>query len=76
MAASAVLLAQPYVQVELAAAALHETVLGALRHRLDAAFLPRRIVAVPSLPREPTTGKLPAQQFAAWAEQALAASKG
>ncbi len=64
------------VAPELAAATLHETVLGALRHRLDAAFLPRRIVAVPSLPREPTTGKLPAQQFAAWAEQALAASKG
>ena len=64
------------VAPELAAATLHETVLGALRHRLDAAFLPRRIVAVPSLPREPTTGKLPALQFAAWAERALAAAKG
>ena len=50
---------------------LHEQVLRALRERLDAAFLPRRIVAVPALPREPT-GKLPAEAFKAWAEQTLA----
>ena len=49
---------------------LHEQVLRALRERLDAAFLPRRIVAVPALPREPT-GKLPAEAFKAWAEQTL-----
>ena len=56
--------------------ALHGAVLGALRQRVDAAFLPRRIVAVPALPREPTTGKLPALAFAAWAEQALGAARG
>ena len=53
------------------AALLPEQVLRALRERLDAAFLPRRIVAVPALPREPT-GKLPAEAFKAWAEQTLA----
>ena len=52
------------------AARLHEQVLRGLRERLDAAFLPRRIVAVPTLPREPT-GKLPAEAFKVWAEQAL-----
>ena len=46
-------------------------VLAALRQRVDTAFLPRRIVAVPALPREPT-GKLPAGPFGAWAEQTLA----
>lgn len=51
--------------------ALHGHVLGALRQRLDPAFLPRRVVAVPALPREPT-GKLPAGPFAAWAERTLA----
>ena len=55
------------------AALLHEQVLRALRERLDAAFLPRRIVAVPALPREPT-GKLPAEAFKAWAEQTLTGS--
>ena len=64
------------VAPELAARELHEGVLGALRHRIDAAFLPRRIVAVAALPREPGTGKLPAQAFAAWAERALASAKG
>ena len=54
---------------------LHEQVLRALRERLDAAFLPRRIVAVPALPREPT-GKLPAEAFKAWAEQRLAGGAG
>ncbi|MEP7102804.1 MAG: AMP-binding protein [Burkholderiales bacterium] len=60
---------------ELGASGLHETVLAALRQRVDAAFLPRRIIAVEALPREPGTGKLPAQPFAAWAERALAAAR-
>ena len=65
------------VAPELAAAGeVHETVLAALRQRVDAAFLPRCIVAVATLPREPATGKLPALPFAAWAERALAATKG
>ena len=41
-------------------------ILAALRQRIDAAFLPRRIVAVESLPRDPT-GKLPAERLAALA---------
>ena len=61
------------VAPELPAAMLHEHVLGALRQRLDPAFLPRRIVAVPALPREPT-GKLPAGPLKAWAEEILARS--
>jgi acyl-coenzyme A synthetase/AMP-(fatty) acid ligase len=60
----------------LAASDAHEAILAALRQRVDPAFLPRRIVAVPALPREPGTGKLPAGPFAAWAERALAAPKG
>ena len=39
-------------------------ILAALRQRIDAAFLPRRIVTVESLPRDPT-GKLPADRLAA-----------
>jgi len=58
------------------ARALHERVVKALRERVDSAFLPRRVIPVPSLPREATTGKLPALAFAAWAERALAASRG
>jgi acyl-coenzyme A synthetase/AMP-(fatty) acid ligase len=60
------------VAPELPAAELRRRVLTALRERVDTAFLPRRIVAVPSLPREPGTGKLPANRYAAWAEQTLA----
>ncbi len=56
--------------------ALHDSVTKALRERVDAAFLPRRIVQVDALPREATTGKLPAGAFAAWAERALAAARG
>ena len=52
------------------AAALHEHVASALRQRVDAAFLPRRIVAVPALPREPT-GKLPTGLLDAWAAKTL-----
>ncbi len=48
-----------------------EQILAALRERVDAAFLPRRIVPVPSLPRDPT-GKLPAGRLAALAAQWLA----
>jgi acyl-coenzyme A synthetase/AMP-(fatty) acid ligase len=59
------------VAPDVPADALHARVLGALRERLDPAFLPRRVVAVPALPREPT-GKLPAGPFQAWAEQTLA----
>jgi acyl-coenzyme A synthetase/AMP-(fatty) acid ligase len=40
---------------------------AALRQRIDAAFLPRRIVQVSSLPRDPT-GKLPAGRLAALAD--------
>ena len=39
------------------------TLLAALRERIDAAFLPRRIVYVAILPRDPT-GKLPAGRLA------------
>ena len=53
------------------AAVMQAHVLAALRQRVDTAFLPRRIVAVPALPREPT-GKLPAGPFQAWAEQTMA----
>ena len=60
----------------LAASSLHAQVLAALRQRIDPAFLPRRVVAVEALPRELSTGKLPAQRFAAWAERALAATRG
>jgi acyl-coenzyme A synthetase/AMP-(fatty) acid ligase len=48
-------------------------ILAALRQRIDAAFLPRPIVAVESLPRE-ATGKLPATVLATWAAQRLRTS--
>ena len=51
-------------------AALHEHIVGALRQRVDAAFLPRRVIAVPALPREPT-GKLPTGLFNSWAAGVL-----
>ena len=53
-------------------AALQQAVLAHLRPRVDAVFLPRRIVAVPALPREPSTGKLPAIAFGEWARRQLA----
>ena len=40
-----------------------DAIRAALRTRIDAAFLPRRIVHVPELPRDPT-GKLPAGRLA------------
>jgi acyl-coenzyme A synthetase/AMP-(fatty) acid ligase len=58
------------VAPEIEPAALHEHIVGALRQRVDAAFLPRRVIAVPALPREPT-GKLPTGPFNAWAASAL-----
>jgi acyl-coenzyme A synthetase/AMP-(fatty) acid ligase len=63
------------VAPELAPQALHEQVIKALRERVDAAFLPRRVLQVPSLPRESTTAKLPAGSFAVWAERVLAQAR-
>jgi acyl-coenzyme A synthetase/AMP-(fatty) acid ligase len=54
---------------------LQANIIQALRERIDAAFLPRRVIAVDRLPREPSTGKLPAAQFAQWALQVLAQRK-
>ena len=50
-----------------------EDILKAMRLRIDAAFLPRRIVFLPALPRDPT-GKLPAGRLAQLAEQWLGIS--
>jgi acyl-coenzyme A synthetase/AMP-(fatty) acid ligase len=51
---------------------LSKRVIAAMRQRVDTAFVPRRVVQVPELPRVPGTAKLPAAAFAAWAEQVLA----
>jgi acyl-coenzyme A synthetase/AMP-(fatty) acid ligase len=48
--------------------------LTALRQRLDAAFLPRRILRVDSLPRDPT-GKLPETRLAELANRLLAETR-
>ncbi|MEO8805711.1 MAG: AMP-binding protein [Burkholderiaceae bacterium] len=58
------------VAPDIAPAALHEHIVSALRQRVDAAFLPRRVIKVPALPREPT-GKLPAGLLDAWAATVL-----
>jgi acyl-coenzyme A synthetase/AMP-(fatty) acid ligase len=50
-----------------------QAVLAALRERADAAFLPRRILHVDSLPRDPT-GKLPSGRLAELATRLLAES--
>ena len=50
-------------------------VLRALRESVDAAFLPRHICLVEALPREGSTGKLPAKQFDAWAQSQLAGAQ-
>lgn len=50
-----------------------ETILGALRERVDAAFLPRRILRIDTLPRD-GTGKLPAGRLADIAQRLLAES--
>jgi len=47
-----------------------EQILAALRRRVDPAFLPRRVVFLPALPRDPT-GKLPAGRLDALAAQWL-----
>ena len=53
----------------------HADILAALRQRIDPAFLPRPLVSVPALPREPT-GKLPASEFSAWAALRLQPGAG
>jgi acyl-coenzyme A synthetase/AMP-(fatty) acid ligase len=53
---------------------LSQRVAAGMRQRVDAAFVPRRVVPVPELPRAPGTGKLPADAFGAWAERMLAAA--
>lgn len=50
-----------------------EALLAALRDRVDAAFLPRRILRVDALPRDPT-GKLPSGRLAELATRLLAQS--
>jgi len=55
-------------------AELSKKITAAMRQRVDAAFVPRRVVSVPELPRVEGTGKLPAGTFSAWAERALAAA--
>ncbi len=52
----------------------HACLRSALRERIDPAFLPRRLIDVPALPRE-ATGKLPAGVLDAWAPQQLAAPR-
>ncbi len=47
-----------------------EHILAAMRLRVDAAFLPRRVVFLPALPRDPT-GKLPAARLAQLAAEWL-----
>jgi acyl-coenzyme A synthetase/AMP-(fatty) acid ligase len=52
-----------------------ETLMAELRHRIDPAMLPRRIVAVDALPRD-ATGKLPAARLAELARDLLSQSAG
>jgi acyl-coenzyme A synthetase/AMP-(fatty) acid ligase len=47
-----------------------ERIVAALRDRVDAAFLPRRVIHVDALPRE-ATGKLTADRLAAFAKRRL-----
>ncbi|MGZ5087129.1 MAG: AMP-binding protein, partial [Usitatibacter sp.] len=49
-------------------------IMAALRERIDAAFLPRPLLVVESLPRQ-LTGKLPREQLRALAQRALAARR-
>jgi len=58
------------VAPDVAPGALHDHIVSALRQRVDAAFLPRRVINVPAMPREPT-GKLPAGLLDAWAAGVL-----
>jgi acyl-coenzyme A synthetase/AMP-(fatty) acid ligase len=59
------------VAVVVAPGLAREALLAALRERVDAAFLPRRILRVESLPRDPT-GKLPAGRLAELVTRLLA----
>ena len=52
-----------------------EALRAGLRRRVDPAFLPRRILRVPALPRDPT-GKLPAGRLAELAVRVLAEGDG
>jgi acyl-coenzyme A synthetase/AMP-(fatty) acid ligase len=49
----------------------YRLVIEGLKHSVDAAFLPRLVCLVQELPREPGTGKLPAQRFDAWARDQM-----
>jgi acyl-coenzyme A synthetase/AMP-(fatty) acid ligase len=60
------------VAPDVSADEIHKRVIAEMRLRVDPAFLPRRVVQVPELPRVQGTGKLPTSAFAAWAEQVLA----
>ena len=51
-----------------------ETIVAALRERVDAAFLPRRIVSVDALPREPT-GKITRARLAELAARSRSATR-
>lgn len=62
------------VAPDVSAEEMSRRVAAAMRQRVDSAFVPRRVVLVPELPRVPGTGKLPTAAFAAWAEQTLAAA--
>jgi acyl-coenzyme A synthetase/AMP-(fatty) acid ligase len=60
------------VAPDVPAAELSKRVIAAMRQRVDTAFVPRRVVQVPELPRVPGTAKLPAAALAVWAEKVLA----
>jgi acyl-coenzyme A synthetase/AMP-(fatty) acid ligase len=62
------------VAPDVSAEEMTRRVAAAMRQRVDTAFVPRRVILVPELPRVAGTGKLPTTVFAAWAEQVLAAS--
>ena len=62
--------ARPVAFVVAAGSLTREALLAALRLRLDPVLVPRRIVMLPELPRDPT-GKLPAQRLAALAAEHL-----
>jgi acyl-coenzyme A synthetase/AMP-(fatty) acid ligase len=62
------------VAPEVPADEIQRRVVAGMRLRVDAAFLPRRVLQVSELPRVQGTGKLPAGAFDAWAEQVLAAA--
>ncbi len=62
------------VAPDVSADEIGKRVIAEMRRRVDPAFLPRRVLQVPELPRVQGTGKLPTTAFAAWAEQVLAAA--